>query len=114
MIPAGQAAQHRGRLISVGGLAEQLAVQQDLGVDAENDPPGPVDRARLAGCACERVADGALVERRGDDLERNPELRQDRPALRRRRREDERRGYASPSGNQSPISRAADSGESEP
>jgi hypothetical protein len=48
---------------------------------------------------------------RRDDLERDPQLLEDRAPLRRRRREDDQ---ASPSGNQSAISRSADSGESEP
>ena len=75
----------------VGGLAEQLAVEQHLGVDAEHRPLAAVDRARLARRALERARAGHLVEVGRDDLERDAELRQDRAPLRRRRREDERR-----------------------
>ena len=46
--------------------------------------------ARLAGGTLERPGAGCLLVVRRDDLERNLELREDRAALRRRGREDQR------------------------
>ena len=95
MRPAGERTQHHGRLPHVGRLPEQLTVEDDLGVDAQHGTIAAVDRARLARRALERIADGLLVERGRNGLEWDSELRQDRAALRRRRREDEwRRGHA--------------------
>ena len=85
--------QHLSGLRRVTGLADSPACADDDRVDAEHRPPRPVDRPGLAGGVLERVAVGRLLETGCDDLEREVELLEDRPALRRRRGEDERRRH---------------------
>ena len=102
---AAQEGQHAPRLGCVRGLAEHLAVDHDERVDAEHRlPRARLDRARLA----EAVPLGQLVRRDGqrqlvvaglDDAELEAELREDRAALRRARRQDQRH---SPAGRSSP------------
>ena len=85
-----QGLEHGFGLGRVPGLAEQLAVEEHLGVDAEHGPLAAVDRASLAGGALERRGAGRLVEVGRDDVERDAELFEDRAPLRRRRRQDQR------------------------
>jgi hypothetical protein len=107
---ARQDAQRAPRLVLAGGLAVDRAVQGDERVDAEDELA--VDGRRLAPRVLEgdleRVALGELLDARGPDLVLDAELRQDRRALRRARREDQRFG------KNSFASRAADSSASEP
>jgi len=67
-----------------------MAVEDHLGVAAEDQVP--LDRARLAARVLDddvmRVAARQLLDRRRLRREADPELLQDRPPLRRRRRED--------------------------
>src|SRR5215210_6800911 len=108
---ARQAAQERGRLRRVGGLAQDVAVQRDVRVGPEDQFSG--DRERLAARVLLRdprgVAPRLLRDARDPDLERDPGLLEDRPPLRRGGGEDQAR-----SGKNSFASRSADSGESEP
>ena len=81
-----EALEHRLGLGGVGRLAEDGAVQHDDRVDAEHERLAPVDRPSLA----DRVRDWILADllvRRRHDLERDPQLLEDRPSLRRRGRE---------------------------
>ena len=48
MRPAGELAEHAPRVVAVGRLAVDAAVEDDGGVDAEGDEAVRVDRARLA------------------------------------------------------------------
>jgi hypothetical protein len=57
------------------------------------------------------VPAGQLVDTGDDDIELDPQLLEDLPALRRARCEDD---VQDSSGNQIPISRSAESSESEP
>ena len=86
----GEPLEHLRGLGRVARLADQLAVEEHLGVDAEHRPA----RRRRPSAPCRRraraVAVRRLVEVGRDDLERDRELLEDRAALRRRRREDER------------------------
>ena len=80
--------EHRPGLGGVGRLAEDGAVQHDHRVDAEHERLAPVDGSGLA----DRVLDGIVADLlvgRSDDLERDPQLLEDRPSLRRRGREDD-------------------------
>ena len=94
MRPPAERLEHLRRVGRVARLADPAAAADDDRVDAEHRPPGPVDRPRLAGGVLERVAVGRLDEVGRDDLERDRELLEDRPALRRRRGEDERAAHA--------------------
>ena len=117
-----------GRVAVVAGLAEQAAVADDVGVDAEDERARSRDRTRLA----DRVLDddhrpdrprSARGRPQGTTSKSSPS----RPSSSRRRGDAEARirstgpsprpvpAPAQPSsGNQMPISRAADSSESEP
>ena len=96
---ARELAQHRAGIVQVGGLAVQAAVEVDGRVDTERDGALDVDRARLAFRVVADERDGVgvgrvvLDVRRGDDGEGDPELLEDRTALRRRRGERERRRH---------------------
>ena len=96
MLAAGQQREHLRRLTSVGRLAEHAVVDEHDRIDAHDRlPRSGLDRARLA----EAVELGELDRRHGprllgvgglDDAELQAELREDGPALRRARRQDER------------------------
>ena len=116
MRPARERLQPLARSGLVLGLAEEPPVDRDVGVDPDDDGPLPRSgelrtRPRLAPSVLEhdlgRLALSELVDVGDDRFELNPELLEDLPASRRRRGE-----YYSP--NQIPISRSADSSESEP
>ena len=102
-----------GRLL-VARLAEDVAVERDVGVGPEDKrvTGRRGDREGLAAGVLlrdpRRVAGGLLLDARDPDLERDPGLLEDRPPLRRPRRQDQS------SGKNSAASRSADSGESEP
>ena len=91
---AGEQREHPARVGLVGRLSELLAVADNDGVDAEHRPVAAVDRARLPGRVLEGVAARLLDVVGGDDLERDLELREDRPALRRGGCEDDHRFLA--------------------
>jgi hypothetical protein len=108
--PPGELIEHVPGLHGVGRLAEDDAVDVDLGVAGQDGPA--LDRTRLAEGVLEddlaRVALRQLLDVRRADVELDPELLEDRAPLRRGARE----GQAS--GKNSAASRAADSFESEP
>ena len=107
---AGELREHPHGLGFVPGLAEDDAVDVDLGVAGEDEVA--LDGARLAERVLEddlaRVAVGQLLDIRGLDGELDPQLLEDRAPLRRGAREDQN------SGKNSFASRSADSFESEP
>ena len=72
------------------GLPERLTVHDDLGVNPEHRAVTTVNRARLPRRELHRI-DSGLLEPRRNDLERNPQLLENRPPLRRNGRQDERR-----------------------
>jgi hypothetical protein len=80
-----EAAEVLARLGGVARLAEDLAVERDDRVGAEDERTG--DRGRLqAGIGLRdrgRLARGRLFDVRGPRLERDPRLGEDRPPLRR-------------------------------
>ena len=82
--------EHRLRLPGIRRLAERLAVDDDLGVDAEHGPVAAVDRTSLARRQLDGIVAPLLIAR-CDDLEGQPELLEDRAPLRRLRGEDQRR-----------------------
>ena len=85
------------RVLDVLGLAVDPPVESDRRVDAERHAPVLVNRARLPfGMRAHelgRLETGRVVldVARGDDLERNPQLLEDRAALRTRRGEGQAR-----------------------
>src|SRR5215208_2058205 len=117
MRAAGERLQPLAGLPLVASLTQQPTVQDHLGVDPQYQialtrrrlhpgdclPPCVLDHRRLG------LATGQLLDLRHHCLERDPERRQDLAPARRGGGEDQ----ASP-GNQSWISRSADSSESEP
>jgi hypothetical protein len=86
--------EHRLRRTRVRRLPERLTVDNHLRVDPEHRALATVDRARFARRELDRVATGFL-ELRSHDLERNTQLLENRPPLRRDRREDDRRSRRS-------------------
>lgn len=116
---AGEGRQRRAGRALVGRLAEDAPVERDDGVAADNARGAVCDRAGLGECVGERdLVCGAvleLVDRGRADLELDAEALELRASLRRGRREDQGRRDRYPSSpKKSPLSRAADSGESEP
>jgi hypothetical protein len=105
-----QAADELTGVRGVARLAEDVAVERDVGVGAENEIAG--DGQRLAAGVLQgdlaRIALGELIDVRRPDLELEARLGEDRAPLRRRAREDQR------SGKNSAASRWPDSGESDP
>ena len=99
MRPATEGLEHALRIVDVGGLAEGVAVEDDGGVDAEHRPAAGLmrERARLSSGVLADELDGIRVRRvvldvpRRDDVEGQSELLEDRPPLRARRGEQERR-----------------------
>src|SRR4029077_14668200 len=81
--PTGKRLEHSLGLAGVRGLADRLAGADDDRVHAQHGPRAAVDRASLAGGVLDRIAARLLLVVRADDLEGNPELLEDRPALRR-------------------------------
>jgi hypothetical protein len=74
----------------VGGLAEDLAVEDDVGVAGDDQSAGrAVDRARLAARVLDHekfgVAGVELLDPRDDDVELEPQLGEDLAALGRAR-----------------------------
>ena len=120
-----QATERPGRVRRVPRLAEQLTVERDERVDTEDEAArgqARSDRDRLAPRVLEGDSPGhagpELLDGRRPHLVGDAQLREDRGALRRGRGENEGLAAAADaaqsSGNQMPVSRAADSGESEP
>ena len=95
----------------IPGLAEEATVDGNVGIDTDDEASLHGTRTRLAPCVFEHdlggIALAELVDVGDDRLEINPELLEDLAPARRGRREDQ-------SPNQIPISRSADSSESEP
>ena len=91
MCGAGEQGEHSARIRGVGRLSELLAVADDDGVDAEHGPVAAFDRAGLAHRVLEWIAAGLLDVGGLDHLEGDLELREDRPALRRGRGENDHR-----------------------
>ncbi len=95
-----EASERRDRGLLRGRLSEDLAVERDDGVDAEDPLPGTLLGARrgLAQRVRSRDVDGVagrdLLDVDVDDLESDRELLEDRPPLRRAAGEDERRALA--------------------
>ena len=93
----GELAEHGARVVAVGSLAVEPAVEMDGRVDAERRRAGGVHRSRLAlGVAAherDRVGVGWVVlhVRRAHHRERDPQLLENRAALWRGRGEDEPR-----------------------
>src|SRR4051812_36436585 len=121
--PSGEQSQHARSLGGVRRLAEHLPVDHDERVDAQHRLPwAGLDRARLSaavllGELVRRHRQRQLLVRRLLHAERESELREDRAALRRARRQDERHsaaGRSSPGAKYSGNSRAALSDESDP
>jgi hypothetical protein len=96
-----QARDELARLGGVGGLAEDVAVERDDRVGAQDEGRRsdggavrrrPGDRERLAARVLLGRRDGIavllLLDARDDDLERDTDLRENRPPLRRSTRED--------------------------
>ena len=87
--------EHRHRLPLVARLAVDTAIEVHRRVDAERHPAGPVDGAGLPRCVLPDEGDGVCVGRvvlhvrRRLGLERDLQLLEDRPPLRRGRREHE-------------------------
>ncbi len=105
----------------VVGLAEQPAVERDVRVDAEHDRPLPRPGLAQPGSGLApgvlehdrlRLALAELLDLGDYRLEHDPEALEDLPPAWRRRGEDQALTSYSP--NQIPISRSADSSESEP
>jgi hypothetical protein len=90
--PAAERPQGALGLGLVAGLAVDAPVERDQRVDAEHEVA--LDREGLAAGVLarnlDRVALLDLLDAGGPDGEGDPELLEDRPPLRRRRREDER------------------------
>jgi hypothetical protein len=86
----GEARDERARLGLVARFAEDVAVDRDQRVDSERELRR--DRRRLAARVLlgdrDGVARGLLLDARRADDERDPDLREDRAPLRRRRRKD--------------------------
>ena len=93
--PARELAQHARRGLLVGGLAVHAPVEVHRRVDPEGEPAlmmgGSGLATRVVADEHDRIGIGGVVldVRWDDNLERDPELLEDRPALRRRRRERE-------------------------
>ena len=91
----GELPKHGGRVLSVPWLAVDAPVQVHRRVDAERHPAGTMDGASLADGMVADEPDGigvgwvVLLVRRRLDLERDLELLEDRPPLRRGGRKDE-------------------------
>ncbi len=87
----GEVAQHPGGILQVGRLAVHTAVERHRGVHAERHAPFPMRRVRLPLRVRAHELGGLdaggvpLDVRRFDDVERDPELLEDRPPLRARR-----------------------------
>ena len=123
MASSAQGHEHASRLLRVGGLAVDLAVERHDRVTADHDVGAGGTRlephgARLA----QRVLAHDLLGIAAIELEdvcrlnpeRDPEALENRAPLRRLRREYERARCYGSSPKNSSTSRAADSGESEP
>ena len=95
---AGQLLQHRLGLGLIGGLAVDAAAENNLCVDSEDGPlirdsgDRPSLSLRVPLDLCDGISARQVLFVLGDDhLERNSELLQDRPPLRRPRGQQERR-----------------------
>ena len=92
--------QHRASSITVARLRVDPPVELNGGIDPEGDGTFPVDGARLSlgvgADELDRIGVGRIVllVDRLDDLERDPQLLQNRPPLRRGRCEDERAAHS--------------------
>ena len=111
---AGEQIEIAASVLGVGGFAERPAVDDDVGVAGDDDSLR-VDRAGLAAGVLDDllvgVAAGQLIDPGNDDLKGDAELLEDLPPLRRAGCQRDRQES---SGNQIPISRSADSSESDP
>src|SRR4029453_8053424 len=85
--PPRQPLEHRLGGTGARGLAERLPVHDDLGIHSEHRPIAAVPRPRLAGRQLDWIVT-VLLEVRRDHVERNAELLENRPPLRRDGREN--------------------------
>ena len=113
MSPPTHPIQVRPSLGRIRRLAQHLVVKDNVGVTGDDEVS--IDRSRLRervqANKLFRIPTGQLLDARNDNLELKPQLLQDLPPL---RRPGCKRDPQDSSGNQIPISRSADSSESEP